>query len=90
MILKNKNPFKMIKNPSTPNEIFQSPFNKAQFNVLPNIESKPVRILKPLIVCGPSGTGKTTLLKKLMSEFEDCFGFSISRMYLFKLERILI
>jgi len=33
----------------------------------------------PLVIAGPSGSGKSTLLKKLMEEFQDCFGFSVSR-----------
>ncbi len=33
----------------------------------------------PLVLTGPSGSGKSTLLKRLMEEFQDCFGFSISR-----------
>lgn len=35
----------------------------------------------PLVIAGPSGSGKSTLLKRLMEEFQDCFGFSVSRMY---------
>ena len=33
---------------------------------------------RPIVVSGPSGTGKSTLLKKLMSEYPDKFGFSVS------------
>jgi len=33
---------------------------------------------KPTVICGPSGTGKSTLLKRLMSEFPNSFGFSVS------------
>ena len=33
----------------------------------------------PLVLTGPSGSGKSTLLRRLMDEFQDCFGFSISR-----------
>ncbi|KWU46189.1 guanylate kinase [Rhodotorula sp. JG-1b] len=35
-------------------------------------------LIRPVIICGPSGTGKSTLLKKLFNEFPDKFGFSIS------------
>ncbi|GAA5907257.1 hypothetical protein JCM8208_006733 [Rhodotorula glutinis] len=35
-------------------------------------------LLRPVVICGPSGTGKSTLLKKLFNEFPDKFGFSIS------------
>lgn len=35
--------------------------------------------LRPIVICGPSGTGKSTLLTKLFVDFPDKFGFSISR-----------
>jgi guanylate kinase len=34
--------------------------------------------LRPLILSGPSGVGKSTLLKRLFSEFPNKFGFSVS------------
>ena len=36
--------------------------------------------LRPLVISGPSGVGKSTLLQRLFSEFPDKFGFSVSRM----------
>ena len=33
---------------------------------------------RPLIVCGPSGVGKSTLIRRLMREFPEDFGFSVS------------
>ena len=33
---------------------------------------------RPLVLCGPSGTGKSTLIKRLFEEFPDTFGFSVS------------
>ncbi|GMG39840.1 unnamed protein product [Ambrosiozyma monospora] len=33
---------------------------------------------RPIVVSGPSGTGKSTLLKKLFAEYPDKFGFSVS------------
>jgi len=33
---------------------------------------------RPVVVCGPSGVGKGTLLAKLMAEFPEEFGFSVS------------
>lgn len=36
--------------------------------------------LRPLVISGPSGVGKSTLLQRLFSELPDKFGFSVSRM----------
>ncbi|KAI9482187.1 guanylate kinase [Coemansia sp. RSA 1290] len=33
---------------------------------------------RPVVVFGPSGTGKGTLLKRLLAEYPDEFGFSVS------------
>jgi guanylate kinase len=33
---------------------------------------------RPIVISGPSGTGKSTLLKKLFTEYPDRFGFSVS------------
>ena len=35
--------------------------------------------LRPLVLSGPSGVGKSTLLQRLFHEFPDSFGFSVSR-----------
>ncbi|CAG5128839.1 unnamed protein product, partial [Candidula unifasciata] len=34
--------------------------------------------IRPIVVSGPSGGGKSTLLTKLFDEFKGCFAFSIS------------
>merc|ERR1711879_873057 len=34
--------------------------------------------LVPIIVAGPSGVGKSTLLRRVIKEFPDRFGFSVS------------
>lgn len=44
--------------------------------------------LRPLVLSGPSGVGKSTLLNRLFSEFPDKFGFSVSRMLTSKPHRI--
>lgn len=33
---------------------------------------------RPIVLSGPSGTGKSTLLQKLLADFPNTFGFSIS------------
>ena len=39
-----------------------------------NIVSFP----KPIVICGPSGVGKSTIIKRLMIELPNIFGFSVS------------
>ncbi len=34
--------------------------------------------LRPVVFCGPSGTGKSTLIKRLMNEYPSAFAFSVS------------
>ena len=34
--------------------------------------------LRPVVFCGPSGTGKSTLIKRLMNEYPNAFAFSVS------------
>jgi len=45
--------------------------------VAPPEPVKPPKPL-PLVVCGPSGVGKGTLINKLMETYPDKFGFSVS------------
>eukprot|EP00695_Tsukubamonas_globosa_P003880 TRINITY_DN895_c0_g1_i1.p1 TRINITY_DN895_c0_g1~~TRINITY_DN895_c0_g1_i1.p1 ORF type:complete len:254 (+),score=86.27 TRINITY_DN895_c0_g1_i1:164-925(+) len=33
---------------------------------------------RPIVICGPSGVGKGTIITKLQEEFPDKFGFSVS------------
>lgn len=35
-------------------------------------------VVRPLLVCGPSGSGKSSLLQKLLKKYSDNFGFSVS------------
>ena len=33
---------------------------------------------KPVIILGPSGVGKSTLIKQLLDKYPEAFGFSVS------------
>lgn len=35
--------------------------------------------LRPIVICGPSGTGKSTLLTRLLADHPGRFGYSVSR-----------
>ncbi|EIW68942.1 hypothetical protein TREMEDRAFT_62655 [Tremella mesenterica DSM 1558] len=41
-------------------------------------EMNPLVVDRPLVVCGPSGTGKSTLLTALFALYPNTFGFSVS------------
>jgi predicted AAA+ superfamily ATPase len=45
--------------------------------------------LRPLVLSGPSGVGKSTLLQRLFAEFPDKFGFSVSRSLLYLIFTLL-
>jgi guanylate kinase len=57
---------------------------KVAFVILRNNSSmvsaadESIRSLKPVVICGPSGVGKSTIIEKLMSEVPSVFGFSVS------------
>lgn len=38
--------------------------------------------MRPIVLCGPSGVGKSTLIKRLFNEYPNRFGFSVSRAFL--------
>ena len=38
----------------------------------------PSMVARPLVLCGPSGVGKSTIVARITTEFPDAFGFSVS------------
>jgi guanylate kinase len=52
--------------------------NLFQFGLQDVFGKKSTDTLAPLVLCGPSGVGKGTLIKILMQEYPECFGFSVS------------
>lgn len=49
-----------------------------QFAMNKNTRHISTTMPRPVVISGPSGTGKSTLLKKLLAEYPDKFGFSVS------------
>ena len=47
-------------------------------HILSNYRTMSSSANRPIVISGPSGTGKSTLLKKLFAEYPDKFGFSVS------------
>ncbi|GLV39365.1 uncharacterized protein CBL_13242 [Carabus blaptoides fortunei] len=43
-----------------------------------NLFTMTERVVRPLLVCGPSGSGKSSLLQKLLKKYSDNFVFSVS------------
>lgn len=42
-------------------------------------QSIATQLHRPVVISGPSGTGKSTILKRLFAAHPDTFGFSVSR-----------
>jgi putative ribosome biogenesis GTPase RsgA len=47
------------------------------FSTLHPSEAKPTSP-RPMVICGPSGVGKGTLISRLMKDYPNAIGFSVS------------
>lgn len=87
-VLLNEDRILILKRDSTPDDCIwflevDTPFVKEQKRILETevvAWSKGVigDAQKPIVISGPSGVGKGTLISKLMKEFPSMFGFSVS------------
>ena len=59
------------------NEVLYEPAS-ANCRSCPPVQINPDHVKPPVVICGPSGVGKGTLIAKLMSKYEDAFGFCVS------------
>ncbi|KAK8817364.1 hypothetical protein WA556_003257, partial [Blastocystis sp. ATCC 50177/Nand II] len=50
----------------------------ARRSILPAVRFFASSVHTLLVFCGPSGVGKTTLIKKLIRDYPDRFGYSVS------------
>ncbi|CAM9339144.1 unnamed protein product, partial [Phaeothamnion confervicola] len=53
-------------------------FESARLTAEGPTHSLPPQGIRPLVICGPSGVGKGTLIAKLTQRYPDAFGFSVS------------
>ncbi|KAJ5334242.1 uncharacterized protein N7506_008025 [Penicillium brevicompactum] len=58
--------------------MYPSSFRAFSASLKPFIRARRFASTIPVVISGPSGTGKSTLLGRLFKEFPDKFGFSIS------------
>ena len=61
--------------PATPSLLHTPKIYRMSQSTSTNTQERP----RPVVLCGPSGVGKSTLIKKLFAEYPDSFGFSVSR-----------
>ena len=67
---------KTMASPQAQNTIRNGGLHVSRFFSSPSkVPKMPAR---PLVLCGPSGVGKSTIIKKLTDDFPDAFGFSVS------------
>ena len=70
------NRFSSSRLSSLTNHLVRSPFIQRACQA--NMSSNGSPSTQPVVLCGPSGVGKSTLIKRLFADEPDSFGFSVS------------
>ncbi|KAI5852887.1 guanylate kinase [Morchella snyderi] len=76
--------FRLFSSPSSPSSPISPPLRTLTAAATattkhPALRMAPASPRPPIVISGPSGTGKSTLLKRLFAAHPNTFGFSVSR-----------
>lgn len=72
---------KYVCSPTTTAFVDSAPPSSTQSMIIRTIFTMSKEILRPLVLSGPSGVGKSTLLQRLFADHPNRFGFSVSRKF---------
>jgi len=72
---------RLLRISASPPPLPPSTFCSRRARLIPLRTMSTVTTPPVIVLSGPSGTGKSTLLKRLFADHPDSFGFSVSRLF---------